>query len=152
MTETAVRRADAGRRRAAALAAQQTGPARRRRGMAAGVAAVAVLGAGTAGAWRAGVFSAAAPSTAGRHGATVTRPVVRENITATTPVTATLGHAGTYTVRGQGGGTLTWLPAAGQVIRQGQALYRTGNGSPVVLLYGTVPDWRALSEGVSGAD
>ncbi|MBO0815243.1 MAG: peptidoglycan-binding protein, partial [Actinobacteria bacterium] len=40
----------------------------------------------------------------------------------------------------------------GQVIRQGQALYRTGNGSPVVLLYGTVPDWRALSEGVSGAD
>jgi hypothetical protein len=38
------------------------------------------------------------------------------------------------------------------VIGQGQVLYRTGNGSPVVLLYGTVPDWRSLSEGVTGQD
>jgi hypothetical protein len=57
-----------------------------------------------------------------------------------------------YTVTGQGGGTLTWLPRAGQVIRQGQVLYETGNGSPVVLLYGSVPDWRDLGEGVTGAD
>jgi multidrug efflux pump subunit AcrA (membrane-fusion protein) len=52
----------------------------------------------------------------------------------------------------RGGGTLTWLPPAGQVIRQGQVLYQTGNGSPVGLLYGTVPDWRAMSEGTTGAD
>ena len=65
---------------------------------------------------------------------------------------ATLGYAGSYTVRGQGGGTLTWLPSAGQVISQGQALYRTDNGSPVVLLYGRVPAWRTLDEGVTGAD
>jgi hypothetical protein len=38
------------------------------------------------------------------------------------------------------------------VIRQGQALYRTDNGSPVALLYGSVPDWRALGEGVTGQD
>jgi hypothetical protein len=38
------------------------------------------------------------------------------------------------------------------VISQGQALYRTGNGSPVALLYGSVPDWRAMSEGTTGAD
>jgi hypothetical protein len=31
-------------------------------------------------------------------------------------------------------------------------LYRTGNGSPVVLLYGSVPDWRAMPEGIMGAD
>jgi hypothetical protein len=55
-------------------------------------------------------------------------------------------------VTGQGGGALTWLPRAGQVIRQGQVLYQTDNGSPVVLLYGRVPDWRALGEGVTGAD
>jgi multidrug efflux pump subunit AcrA (membrane-fusion protein) len=55
-------------------------------------------------------------------------------------------------VRGQGGGKLTWLPLAGQVIRQGHALYKTDNGSPVVLLYGSVPDWRPLDEGVTGAD
>jgi hypothetical protein len=61
-------------------------------------------------------------------------------------------YAGSYPVTGQGGGTLTWLPPAGQVIRQGQVLYKTGNGSPVVLLYGSVPDWRNLDEGITGAD
>jgi multidrug efflux pump subunit AcrA (membrane-fusion protein) len=69
-----------------------------------------------------------------------------------TPVAATLGYAGSYTVTGQGGGTLTALPSPGQVISQGQVLYQTGNGSPVVLLYGTVPAWRAMSEGITGAD
>jgi hypothetical protein len=78
--------------------------------------------------------------------------VTRQDIAATTPVTATLGYAGSYRVRGQGGGTLTWLPSAGQVIRQGHALYKTDNGSPVVLLYGSVPDWRPLYEGVTGKD
>jgi multidrug efflux pump subunit AcrA (membrane-fusion protein) len=78
--------------------------------------------------------------------------VTRQDLSATTPVTATLGYAGSYTVRGAGGGTLTWLPLAGQVIRQGQVLYETGNGSPVVLLHGSVPAWRALDEGVTGAD
>jgi len=55
-------------------------------------------------------------------------------------------------VTGQGGGTLTLLPEPGQVISQGQVLYRIGNGSPVVLLHGSVPDWRAMSEGTTGAD
>ena len=78
--------------------------------------------------------------------------MVREDLSATTPVTATLGYADAYSVTGQGGGTLTWLPSPGQVIRQGQALYKTGNGSPVVLMYGRVPDWRNLDEGTTGAD
>jgi hypothetical protein len=78
--------------------------------------------------------------------------VTRQELSATTPVTATLGYAGSYAVAGRGGGTLTWLPSPGQVVRQGQVLYRTGNGSPVVLLYGGVPDWRSLDEGVTGAD
>jgi hypothetical protein len=78
--------------------------------------------------------------------------VTRQDLSATTPETATLGYAGSYPVTGQGAGTLTWLPPPGQVIGPGQALYQTGNGSPVVLLYGTVPDWRALDEGVPGTD
>jgi multidrug efflux pump subunit AcrA (membrane-fusion protein) len=78
--------------------------------------------------------------------------VVRENLSAVTPVPATLGYAGSYTVTGQGGGTLTSVPQAGQVIVQGQVLYRVNNGSPVVLLYGKLPDWRDLGEGVTGAD
>jgi hypothetical protein len=81
-----------------------------------------------------------------------TTAVTRQDITAITPVTATLGYAGGYLVRGRGGGTLTWLPPAGQVIRQGHSLYRTGDETPVVLLYGSVPDWRPLDEGVTGQD
>jgi hypothetical protein len=113
-----------------------------------------VAAAGAVLTWRAGVFSPAGSSGSGRQGlpAPATRAVVREDLSATTPVTATLGYAGSYTVTGQGGGTLTRLPHAGQVIRQGQAAYRVDNGSPVVLLYGNVPAWRPLGEGVRGAD
>jgi hypothetical protein len=122
---------------------------------------VVVVAAGALSAWRAGafsaafsaVFSSAASSGAGGQEAPPTTAVVtRQDIAAVTPVTATLGYAQVYTVTGQYGGTLTWLPSAGQVIRQGQVLYKTDNGSPVVLLYGSVPDWRSLYEGMTGQD
>jgi hypothetical protein len=114
---------------------------------------VAVLAAGAVWAWRAGVFSPLASSAAGPYEVPpATAAVTRRDIAATTPVTATLGYAGSYLVRGRGGGTLTWLPPAGQVIRQGHSLYRTGEETPVVLLYGSVPDWRPLDEGVTGED
>jgi hypothetical protein len=115
---------------------------------------VVVLAAGVVSAWRAGAFSLAAAPATGARGALppATAAVARRDIAAKMPVSATLGYAGSWTVRGQGGGTLTLLPKAGQVIGQGQALYRVDNGSPVVLLYGSVPAWRALDEGVTGAD
>jgi hypothetical protein len=122
----------------------------RGRGVALGV--VVVIAAAAVSAWQAGVFSPAAPSQAQGAPAPATAPLTRQDLTATTPVTATLGYAGSYPVTGRGGGTLTWLPPAGQVIRQGQVLYETGNGSPVVLLDGTVPDWRTLDEGITGQD
>jgi hypothetical protein len=133
-------------------AAEARGSRRRGRWVAAGIVVVAAAGAVSA--WRAGVLSPAGSSGSGLRGgaAPATAVVTRQDLSATTPVTATLGYAGSYTVTGQGGGTLTWLPSPGQVIRQGQALYETGNGSPVVLLYGSVPDWRALDEGVTGQD
>jgi hypothetical protein len=115
---------------------------------------VVVLAAGAVTAWRTGVFSPAAAPGAAQPGAPApaTAAVTRQHLSATTPVTATLGYAGSYTVTGQGTGTLTWLPPPGRVIRAGQALYRTGNGSPVVLLAGRVPDWRSLSPGITGQD
>jgi hypothetical protein len=126
----------------------------RRRGRWVALGVVVVVAAGAVAAWRAGAFSAGASSGSGRQGAPPppTAPVTRRDLSATTPVTATLGYAGSYTVTGQGGGTLTSLPSPGAVIRQGQALYRVDNGSPVALLYGSVPDWRAMSEGTTGAD
>jgi len=133
-------------------AAAPAGARGRGRWVALGV--VAVIAAGTAAAWRAGAFSPAAASGAGQQGAPppATAAVTRQRLSATTPVTATLGYAGAYAVTGRGSGTLTWLPSPGQVIRQGQALYRTDNASPVALLYGRVPDWRAMSPGTAGAD
>ena len=115
---------------------------------------VVVLAAGVVSAWRAGVFSPAGSSGSGQPGrpAPATQAVVREDLSAATPVSATLGYSGSYRVTGPGDGTLTWLPPAGQVIGQGQVLYRVDNGSPVVLLYGGVPAWRNLGEGVTGAD
>jgi hypothetical protein len=140
---------------AGALAAAQTTGSRRRRGGWVAAGLVVVLAAGAVAGWQTGVFSAAASPGAGRAAGVptpATAAVRQLDIVATTPVTGTLGYAGSWTVTGHGGGRLTWLPAGGRVIRQGHALYRVDNGSPVVLLYGRVPDWRALAEGVRGAD
>jgi hypothetical protein len=127
---------------------------RRRRGGWVALGIVAVVAGGSVAAWRAGEFSPAASSGSGQRGAAApaTAAVTRQDLSATTPVTATLGYAGSYAVTGQGGGTLTWLPPAGRVITQGQVLYTADLTSPVVLLYGSVPDWRAMYEGMTGAD
>jgi hypothetical protein len=152
MSGTVSRGREAGRHDEVLAAGEARGSRGRGRWVALGI--VVVVAAGAVAGWRAGVFSPAASSGAGQQGATApaTQAVTRQDIAATTPVSATLGYAGSYPVTGRGGGTLTWLPSTGQVIRQGQVLYKTGNGSPVVLLYGSVPDWRALDEGVTGAD
>jgi hypothetical protein len=56
-----------------------------------------------------------------------------------------------YSVINLASGTYTELPVPGQVISQGQVLYRV-NDSPVVLLYGSPPAYRTLSAGATGAD
>lgn len=152
MSGTVSRGRAAGRQTEADAAAEASRPRGRGRWGTLGI--VVVMVAGAVSAWRAGVFSPAAPSGAGQQGAPppATATVTRHDLSATMPVTATLGYADAYMVTGHGDGTLTWLPSAGQVIRQGQVLYQIGNGSPVVLLYGRVPDWRTLYEGVTGQD
>ena len=154
MSETVSPGREAGRQAAVLAAGEGTGSRGRRRAGWVAAGLVVVLAAGVVAAWRAGVFSAVASPGAGQHGPPppATAVVTRRDIAAVTPVSATLGYAGSWTVRGQGGGTLTWLPPAGRVIGQGRVLYRVGNGSPVVLLYGRVPAWRPLGEGVRGAD
>lgn len=76
--------------------------------------------------------------------------VTRQDLASQTQVSATLGYAGGYSVINQAVGTLTAVPAVGQVVTQGQVLYRV-DGNPVVLLYGATPAYRALAEG-TGAD
>jgi hypothetical protein len=78
------------------------------------------------------------------------------DLSSQTEVSGTLGYSGTYTVVNQEQGTITWLPAIGRIVSEGQVLYDV-SGSPVALLYGTTPAYRTLSEGAtdsatSGAD
>jgi hypothetical protein len=107
--------------------------------------------------------------------------VTRQSLSSQTTVSGTLGYAGSYTVivpaalpagasgagaseagasgagasgagsLGPSAGTFTALPTAGQVVRQGQSVYAV-SGSPVMLLEGSVPAYRSLSEGLSGTD
>jgi hypothetical protein len=83
--------------------------------------------------------------------ATSLAAVERRSLSTRTQLNGTLGYVGSYTVLGRAPGTATWLPKAGQVIRQGQVLYRV-DGAPVVLLYGSTPAYRALAEGATAAD
>jgi hypothetical protein len=152
-----VSRAEAGQGEVASpagSAGQAQPPARHRRRRAVAVVAVVVLlGAGAGIAWAAGAFRSHGSSGTGQGAPPpATQPVVLEDLSSTTPVTAILGYSQVYTVRGAGGGALTSLPSAGQVIAQGHVLYRVDDGTPVVLLYGSVPAWRMLDEGLTGAD
>jgi multidrug efflux pump subunit AcrA (membrane-fusion protein) len=156
MSGTVSRGREAGQREdamAAGTAGQARPRGRRRRVSAVALVVVVVLAAVAGVAWREGAFKSDGPSGSAQGAPPpATQPVVREDLSSTTPVTATLGYAGSYTVTGRGGGTLTWLPQAGQVITEGHAIYTTDLTSPVVLLYGSVPAWRALAEGTTGAD
>ena len=163
MSETVSRGRDASRQadpdsRAAAGMSLPGGPdpgrgRRRRRRVLAGGAAAVVAAAGAAVAVTgpfAGAGHAGGGAAASGHPTSLSA-IARRLLVSQTNVSATLGYAGSYTVAGHGG-TLTWLPGPGAVIGQGQVLYRVNNGTPVVLLYGQVPAWRDLAEGVHGAD
>jgi len=132
-----------------------TGYRRRRRGWIAVLVVVLVAAAGVAGADAAGVFRSPRPAVSKGGYGTGTQAVTRGSLTEQTQENGTLGDTGSYTVvvpaSGSGASTFTWLPSAGQTIRQGQAIYQV-SGSPVVLLYGNVPAYRDLSEGMTGSD
>jgi hypothetical protein len=82
---------------------------------------------------------------------TSTVTVTRQDLVSQTSVDATLGYAGSYSAVNQAQGTVTALPAVGQVVTQGQVLYGVNN-EPVVLLYGPTPASRSLAEGASASD
>lgn len=118
------------------------------------VAVVLVLATAGAAVALSGVFRSRGsdhPGLSDNAAATSTQTVSRRSLSETTSVNGTLGFAGDYAVLGQLRGTITWLPMAGQVIDQGQVLYRV-DGYPVVLLYGSTPAYRTLAEGASAAD
>ncbi|MDE3069930.1 MAG: peptidoglycan-binding protein [Acidobacteriota bacterium] len=109
-------------------------------------------------------------SASGNAAATSLATVARRSLAAQQSENGTLSYAGSFTVinqagaggggegaggKGHGGGgrgdTITSLPALGAVIQEGQILYEV-QGEPVALLYGQVPAYRTLSNGMSGKD
>ncbi len=126
------------------------GRGRRRWAIVAVVLVLAAAGAvAVAGGWFDGGGGSSGPSDNGS--ATSLATVTRRSLSETTQLNGTLGYEGSYTVLSQAHGTVTWLPKAGAVIRDGQVVYRVDQ-APVVLLYGRIPAYRALAEGATGAD
>jgi len=73
--------------------------------------------------------------------------VQRRDLIATDTESGTLGYSDPATVFNRVSGTITSLPAVGQLVDPGGTLYQV-DGAPVVLMNGTVPAYRTLSEGV----
>ncbi|WP_327583827.1 peptidoglycan-binding protein [Nonomuraea sp. NBC_00507] len=117
------------------------------------VATVAAGAAVTAG----GVFAAAALFDDGPR-ATAAAPPSRPPVTATGEIVKgdlvdkeTVDGKLTYgtgrTIKAGTAGTVTSLPAEGKVVERGEPLYRVDR-KPLILLYGDLPAYRTLAEGV----
>jgi peptidoglycan hydrolase-like protein with peptidoglycan-binding domain len=89
------------------------------------------------------------PPPAAGPGATTT--VRRQTLAASVTVDGELGYGEPVPLRSAAGGTVTWLPQPGRVVRRGGTLMRADN-RPVVLLTGVLPVYRPLSPGVEGPD
>lgn len=141
---------------------------RRSRAIALGVLAVAAVGG--AGLATAGLGGGGGSGSSGGPKVPATAAVERTTLTETQKVDGSLGYGDTTTLaapsgssdgsggsKGGGGtpsssaGTITWLPSPGTKISRGEPAYRVDN-RPVPLLYGRMPLYRTLKDGVSGTD
>jgi hypothetical protein len=93
----------------------------------------------------------ATPTASASPASTSLATVVQRTLTAQLAVGGTLGYSGSYTLLNEVQGIFTALPASGQLINEGGVIYQV-DSSPVVLLYGSTPAYRTLSEGLIGAD
>jgi hypothetical protein len=98
------------------------------------------------------VVGAGAPAASKGQGAANTSTgattVQRRDLVQTDTESGTLGYANAQTVFNRLTGTITYLPAVGQVVSPGGTLYQV-NGYPVVLFNGNYPAYRTLKSGDS---
>ena len=96
--------------------------------------------------------SPGAANAAERSTATGAATVQRRNLVETDTESGTIAYAAPQTVYDRLSGTITWLPAVGQLIRPGQALFRVQD-TPVILMDGSTPAYRDLGPSdTSGPD
>jgi len=80
-----------------------------------------------------------------------TVPVTSGDLSTSVRQPGELGYAGSYQLIAQLSGTVTAVPAAGQVVDRGQRVLAVDQRS-VVLFFGEVPLYRPLADGATGAD
>jgi peptidoglycan hydrolase-like protein with peptidoglycan-binding domain len=107
----------------------------------AGTAAAAAVGFGGAGA-STPQRSTLPPATA---------QVTKQTLIDQQKESGTLGYGRETSVANRLAGTVTALTDVGATVRRGETLFRVDN-TPVLLLYGTLPAYRALAPGAEGAD
>ena len=114
------------------------------------IAAVAVaVGGAAAASFGVALHGDPAPARAKPHVGTAT--VQRTTLQAVTTAPGQIGYGEGEPITSRAAGTLTWLPAVGDTVRRGTPVLRADN-EPVVLLYGDLPMYRTLVEGVEGPD
>ena len=91
------------------------------------------------------------PSAARPSGTSRPAPPARTRLRASGGGTVSAERVGPSSGRGPTPSDVTALPRIGQVVSQGQALFAV-NGTPTVLLYGSIPAWRTLAPGAIGPD
>lgn len=138
----------------AAPAAQERPRNRRRKGrgkkvaaaiavlLAGGAVTIATLGLGPGQADDDAADSSLPPETA---------EVTRQTLVDRETTTGELGYGPTTTASGKLAGTLTEVPESGDKVARGEALFKVDD-KPVVLMYGGMPAYRDLKDGVSGPD
>lgn len=122
---------------------------RRTRAIAVVAALVALAGAGAA---TLGLGGAGGPEPEPeRIGPRATVTVTRQTLVESVSLTGEVSYGKAVPLASTATGTVTWLPEVGATVRRGEALLRADE-LPVVLLYGPLPMYRPLAEGVEGTD
>ncbi|GAA4172230.1 peptidoglycan-binding protein [Phytohabitans flavus] len=120
------------------------------RGIALGAGALLLLA--VAGAATLGLGGRAATDPAPeRSGPAATGVVTRQTLVRSVTLAGELGYGPTVPLASTAPGTVTWLPEVGATVRRGEAVLRADE-LPVVLLYGFLPMYRPLADGVKGSD
>jgi peptidoglycan hydrolase-like protein with peptidoglycan-binding domain len=119
--------------------------------LAVGAAAVLAIGAGVAAATGFGLPDGEAASPPHSDLPPATAKVTRQTLVDRQSETGDLGYGDAVAVSGRVPGTVTWVPAVDTVVHRGEPLYKVDDTS-VVLLYGSLPAYRALTLNAKGAD
>lgn len=133
--------------------AEETRPRRRKRRGGRIAAALVVVAAGGAAAAASLGFGGGSPAS-GTAESTLppkTAEVTRQTLTEAQSADGELGYGPATMVTGRLPGTITRLPATGRRITRGKALYEVDD-RPVTLMYGSMPAYRTLGQGIEGPD